>query len=196
MDNLKQYITDELLSSIETKERFVQKNLDSLTDAAKILVKTTKNGGKVIYFGNGGSAADAQHLAAEHVNRLRIERSALPAIAITTDTSIITSIANDRDFDQIFTRQLEAIGNKGDVAIGISTSGNSANVIHALSRAKTLGMTTVAFTGGDGGKILAEGLSDIIFNVGNVKISSRIQETHIFIGHILIELMDKLLDEL
>jgi D-sedoheptulose 7-phosphate isomerase len=193
MKDLEKYINDELVTSLETKKGFVEKNLNNIVKVAELMVKATKNGGKVLYFGNGGSAADAQHLAAEHVNKLRVERSALAAMALTTDTSIITSVANDIGFDEIFSRQVQALGQKNDIAIGISTSGNSENVIRALKAAKEKSIKTIAFTGGNGGKIKTGNLADIILNVENSKVSSRIQETHIFLGHILIELMDKIL---
>jgi len=193
MEQLKQYINDELNLSIELKKDFIQKNIQEIEKLAKLMAELSNQGKMIFYFGNGGSAADSQHLAAEHVNKLRIKRKALPAIALTTDTSVITSIANDISFDAIFERQIEALAKSGDLAIGISTSGNSENVIRALKTAKIMGLTTVSFTGGDGGKIKAEKLSDMNFNVDNSTVSSRIQESHIFLGHILIELMDKIL---
>ena len=193
MDHIKDYIREELSSSVQTKEKFVRENMGHLIKAVELMTQVTLNGGKIIYFGNGGSAADAQHLAAEHVNKLRVQRPALPAIAITTDTSIITSIGNDMSFDDIFSRQIEAVGNKNDLAFGISTSGNSVNVINGLKSARKIGMRTIAMTGGSGGKILMENLGDVLLNVSNSSISSRIQETHIFIGHMLIESMDKIL---
>ena len=193
MKELENYIQNELKSSLETKKDFVEKNMQSILKAATIIAESTKNGGKILYCGNGGSAADAQHLAAEHVNKLRVERAALPAIALTTDTSIITSIANDIGFDEIFSRQVQALAQTNDVVIGISTSGNSENVIRALKVATNKKIKTIAFTGGNGGKIKEQKLADIIFNVEGSKTSSRVQETHIFLGHILIELMDKIL---
>lgn len=193
MDKLTQYIDDELARSIEAKKAFVEKNKAALTKAAELFASATKNGGKIIYFGNGGSAADSQHLAAEHVNKLLVNRKALPAIALTTDSSVITCIANDISFDDIFSRQIEALGNPKDVAVGISTSGNSGNVIKALKAAKSMGIKTIALTGGNGGKILSEKLADIVLNVERAATSPRIQETHIFAGHLVIELMDKIL---
>ncbi len=193
MEQLKQYINDELNLSIELKKDFIQKNIQEIEKLAKLMAELSNQGKMIFYFGNGGSAADSQHLAAEHVNKLRVKRKALPAIALTTDTSVITSIANDISFDAIFERQIEALAKSGDLAIGISTSGNSENVIRGLKIAKTMGLTTISFTGGNGGKIKAEKLSDINFNVDNSTVSSRIQESHIFLGHILIELMDKIL---
>ncbi len=193
MEQLKQYINEELLVSVDIKKTFVQNHLQKIADTAILMAEVSTNGGKVLYFGNGGSAADSQHLAAEHVNKLRIKRRALGAIALTTDTSTITSIANDISFDAIFERQIEAVSKADDLAVGISTSGNSENIIRGLKKAKELGLKTVAFVGGDGGKIKSQNLADVIFNVENSTVSSRIQETHIFLGHILIELMDKIL---
>lgn len=193
MEQLKQYINEELETSISIKKDFVQNNSAQIENTARLMAEISSKKGMIFYFGNGGSAADSQHLAAEHVNKLRIKRQALPAIALTTDTSVLTSIANDINFDAIFERQIEALAKKGDLAIGLSTSGNSENVIRALKKAKELGLKTIAFTGGDGGKIKAEKLADTVFNVENSTVSSRIQETHIFLGHILIELMDKIL---
>ncbi len=193
MEQLKQYINEELAVSIELKKAFVQNNSSEIEKAAHLMAEVSSRKGMIFYFGNGGSAADSQHLAAEHVNKLRVKRPALPAIALTTDSSTLTSIANDIDFNAIFERQIEALGKKGDLAIGISTSGNSENVIRALKKAKELGLKTIALTGGNGGKIKAERLADTVFNVENSTVSSRIQETHIFLGHILIELMDKIM---
>jgi len=193
MEQLKQYINEELLVSVDIKKTFVQHHIQKIVDTAVLMAEVSTNGGKVLYFGNGGSAADSQHLAAEHVNKLRIKRRALGAIALTTDTSTITSIANDISFDAIFERQIEAVSKKEDLAVGISTSGNSENIIRGLKKAKELGLKTVAFVGGDGGKIKSQNLADVIFDVENSTVSSRIQETHIFLGHILIELMDKIL---
>jgi D-sedoheptulose 7-phosphate isomerase len=192
MESFKKYISDELAISIKAKQDFIQKNISEVLRAAELVAQVTLNNGKVIYFGNGGSAADAQHLAAEHVNKLRVKRQALPAIAITTDTSIISSIANDISFEEIFSRQLEALANPLDLAVGLSTSGDSKNVIRGLKKAKELGLKTIAFTGGSGGIIKKDGLADIILNVEGSDFSARIQETHIFLGHILIELMDKI----
>jgi D-sedoheptulose 7-phosphate isomerase len=195
MESFKKYINDELAISIKSKQDFVQNNMSDILRAAELIAHITLNNGKVIYFGNGGSAADAQHLAAEHVNKLRVKRQALPAIAITTDTSTITSIANDISFDEIFSRQLEAIASSLDLTIAFSTSGNSKNVIIALKKARELGLKTIAFTGGDGGVIKKEALADIILNIEGSDFSARIQESHIFLGHILIELMDKIIVE-
>ncbi|HEY8119024.1 MAG TPA: D-sedoheptulose 7-phosphate isomerase [Methylophilaceae bacterium] len=146
-----------------------------------------KNGGKILLMGNGGSAADSQHIAAEIVGRYKKERRGLPAIALSTDTSILTSVGNDYGYDYVFARQIEALCRPEDMVIGITTSGNSANVVRAIEEAKRIGATTVGLTGGRGGKLT--GLCD--FNL--IMPSSdtpRIQEAHIFVGHSLCQLME------
>ena len=147
-----------------------------------------QNGGKILFFGNGGSAADAQHLATEIVVRYKINRRALPAIALTTDTSILTATANDFSFDEIFSRQIEALARPGDVAIGISTSGNSQNVIKALAAAKAIGAIAAGFAGRDGGSMV--GLADPLVIVPS-KVTARIQEMHILIGHALCDIIEQ-----
>ena len=161
----------------------------SIVRAASAISDCLRSRGKLILFGNGGSAADAQHIAAEFMNRFLIERSPLPAIALTTDTSVLTSIANDYAFDEIFSKQVKALGKKGDVALGITTSGSSGNVLKALRAAKKLGMTTIALTG-EGGK--AASLSDIALQIPS-RSTPRIQEAHIAVGHILCDLTDTIL---
>jgi len=173
--------------SAEVKTRFLKENLSQLLDAIKLTAHAFESGNKLFFFGNGGSAADAQHLAAEFVNRYVMDRPPLPAIALTTDTSILTSISNDFAFDEIFAKQLRALGKEGDVAIAISTSGNSSNVIKAIEVAKEMGMKTVALTGNDGG-VLAKN-ADIALNVSSTS-TPRIQEAHILIGHILCEMVE------
>jgi len=145
-------------------------------------------GGKILLCGNGGSAADAQHLAAEFVNRFRMERRPLPAIALTTDTSVITSIANDYHFDQVFSKQVQALARPGDLVVGISTSGNSPNVVEALAAARRLGARTVAFTGARPGKMDLH--SDLVLSVASAD-TPRIQEVQIFLGHILCDLVEE-----
>ncbi len=154
--------------------------------AAKIIF-ALKNGGKVIVFGNGGSASDSQHMAAELVGRFKKERKALPAIALTANTSIITALSNDYGYDVSFKRQVEALGKKGDVAVGISTSGTAKNVIYALKKAKRAGCLTVALTGKGGGKIKQIADLSIVVKSDN---TPRIQEAHILIIHILCELIE------
>ena len=164
-----------------------------ISDLAQKIITCLEAGGKVLFFGNGGSAADAQHLAAELVVRYRLNRKALPAIALTTDTSILTACGNDFGFETIYARQIEALANQGDVAIGISTSGNSPNVIAALSAAKTKGCLTVAFTGENANK--CSGLADLTFQAPS-SVTARIQECHLLVGHIISELIESAIIEL
>jgi len=173
--------------SIRVKEAFVNENLSKLVNVVEAIIAALKAGNKILIFGNGGSAADAQHIAAEFVNRFVIERPPLPAIALTTDTSIITSIGNDYDFSEIFSKQIRAIGQPGDIAWGISTSGNSANVLKALEVAKKMDLVTIAFTGKDGGNIAK--IADLSVNVSS-SVTARIQEVHITAGHAICDLVD------
>jgi D-sedoheptulose 7-phosphate isomerase len=173
--------------SIELKRTFFQKNEQLVVQIAGEICAALEAGRKVLLFGNGGSAADAQHIAAEWVGRFQRERRPLPAIALTTDTSILTAIGNDYGFDQVFVRQVWALGQKGDIAIAISTSGNSPNVLLAADAASEIGMITVALTGRDGGALGSKAKYHL--NVPH-DLSARIQEVHIMIGHILCELAD------
>ena len=173
--------------SIRVKEAFVNENLSKLVSVVEAVTGALKAGNKILIFGNGGSAADAQHIAAEFVNRFVIERPPLPAIALTTDTSVITSIGNDYDFSEIFSKQIRAIGQPGDIAWGISTSGNSANILKGLEVAKKMGLVTIAFTGKDGGAIAK--IADLSVNVSS-SITARIQEVHITAGHAICDLVD------
>jgi D-sedoheptulose 7-phosphate isomerase len=186
---MKNIILDALSDSIRVKEAFITGHLDRIIQASEMMATAIVSGHKILIFGNGGSAADAQHIAAEFINRFRIERQPLAALALTTDTSIITSIANDYHFDEIFEKQLRALGKKGDIAVGISTSGNSRNVIRAAAAAKEIGLLTIGLTG-PGGK-LAESV-DLNFAVES-QITARIQESHIMLGHLLCELVDRIL---
>jgi len=171
----------------EVKTRFLKENLPRFLEAIKLVSQAFERGNKLLLLGNGGSAADAQHIAAEFVNRFVIDRPPLPAIALTTDTSILTSVANDSAFQEIFARQIKALGKEGDVVIGLSTSGNSPNVIRALEVAKEMGIKTVALTGNDGGMLAR--LADIPLVVSSSS-TPRIQETHILVGHILCEMVE------
>ncbi|HJZ67643.1 MAG TPA: D-sedoheptulose 7-phosphate isomerase [Blastocatellia bacterium] len=173
--------------SIESKRNFFDTNAEAVARAAELIISSVRAGGKVLTFGNGGSAADAQHIAAELVNRLNYDRPPIAAIALTTDTSILTSVGNDSSFDELFERQVRALGRAGDVALAISTSGNSPNVLHAVEAARELGVKTIALTGRDGGK-LAKSVDLAL--VVNSRSTQRIQETHITIGHILCELAE------
>jgi len=173
--------------SSQLKESFVNENLMKMIHAVEAIINTLKSGGKILLFGNGGSAADAQHLAAEFVNRFLIERPPLPAIALTTDTSIITSIGNDYDFSEIFSKQIRALGHAGDVAWGISTSGKAKNVFKGLEQAKKMGLVTIGLTGKDGGDIA--GIVDHALIVASSS-TPRIQEVHITIGHVICQMVD------
>ncbi|MEW6673002.1 MAG: D-sedoheptulose 7-phosphate isomerase [Thermodesulfobacteriota bacterium] len=186
---MKNIILDALSESIRVKEAFINGHLDRIVQAAEMLATAAASGHKILIFGNGGSAADAQHIAAEFVNRFRVERQPLAALALTTDTSVITSIANDYHFDEIFEKQVRALGKRGDIAVGISTSGNSRNVIRAVDAARKIGLLTIGLTG-PGGK-LAD-LVDLNFAVDS-RTTARIQESHILLGHMLCELTDRIL---
>jgi D-sedoheptulose 7-phosphate isomerase len=169
---------------------FREEQTEKLIAAARMLAAAFQEGNKVLLFGNGGSAADAQHLAAEFVNRFQVERPPLAALALTTDTSILTAIGNDYDFQDIFVKQIKALGKKGDVAWGISTSGSSPNVVKGLEAAREQGLSILAVTGRDGGKMAP--LADICLNVPSHD-TPRVQEVQITIGHILCDLVDFLL---
>ena len=184
---MKDIILGILEDGIAVKRSCVESHLDDIIKGADMLADCVAAGGKVMLFGNGGSAADAQHLAAEFVNRFQIERPPLAAIALTTDTSILTSIANDYRFDDIFSKQIKALGKKGDIAWGLSTSGNSPNVVKAVQSARKLGMTTIGMTG-RGGE-LAE-CADLVLAVAS-DTTARVQESHITLGHILCELLER-----
>jgi D-sedoheptulose 7-phosphate isomerase len=177
-----------LTGSIKAKELFFDQSASLLLDTVEIILKSFNQGGKLILCGNGGSAADAQHLAAEFVNRFLIDRRPLPALALTTDTSILTSVGNDFSYDDIFAKQLQALGKPEDIFLGISTSGNSGNVIKAIETAKEIGIITVGLTGGEGGRIAP--LVDILLNVP-VDHTPHIQECHIWIEHMLCQLIDE-----
>ena len=174
--------------SIEVKAQLLEQHVSTITRLAELLVGTLRAGGKLVLFGNGGSAADAQHVAAELVNRFLIDRDALAAIALTTDTSILTSVCNDADFDQVFSRQVRALVQRGDVAVGISTSGNSPNVVNGVIAAREKGATTVGFTGRGGGEL--KDLVDICFSVPSES-TPRIQEAHITVWHAICEVVEK-----
>jgi len=179
---------DEFLQGINELEGLLNGlEFEKVEKIASEIIESIRNGGKLMICGNGGSAADAQHMAAEFVNRFLKERKPLPAIALTTDTSNITSIANDYSFDEIFSKQVEALGRKGDVLIGISTSGNSNNVLKALVKARELGLRTIGLLGRDGGKIKAH--CDIFMTVGSTS-TPRIQEVHEFVIHTVCKMVE------
>src|SRR5512147_3040819 len=166
--------------SVQAKQAFLREHLDVLIQVVNAVADCFRKGHKLLLFGNGGSAADSQHIAAEFVNRFRIERPPLAALALTTDASVLTSIGNDYHFDEVFEKQIHALGVKGDVAWGISTSGNSPNVVKAVQASRAKGLTTIGMTG-KGGK-LAE-CADLVLTVES-SITARIQETHITMGHL------------
>ena len=174
--------------SAEVKRRFVRDHADRIVQIARLMMEAFREGRKVVLFGNGGSATDASHIAAEFVGRYKRDRTPLPALALGTDMAAITCIANDYEYNEIFARQVLAHGRKGDIAIAISTSGNSMNVLKGVEAAKTLGLITVGWTGGRGGK-LAE-VVDHSFIVPSV-VTARIQESHITLGHVLCELIEE-----
>lgn len=185
---MKKEIEDIYKESIRVKEEAFQQNAPGISMAVDEIVKCFQNGGKILLFGNGGSAADSQHMAAEFIGRFQKERRSLPAIALTTDSSILTALGNDYSFDIIFARQIEGLGKKGDVALGISTSGNSKNVIEGIKKAKELGLKTITLTGCDGGKLAP--LSDINLNVSSMA-TARIQESHLCLYHTICELVER-----
>ena len=162
----------------------------AIFEAACLITACFRSGGKLLFFGNGGSAADAQHLAAEFVGRFVRERAGLPAIALTTDSSILTAVGNDYGFDRVFARQLEALGRAGDVAIGISTSGNSPNVLEGIKAAKRERLTTIGLSGKDGGVLAKE--ADLTITISSSS-TARIQECHIAVGHLFCELTEEAL---
>jgi D-sedoheptulose 7-phosphate isomerase len=174
--------------SISAKERFLRENGNTLEKVIDLIACAFKEGQKLLLCGNGGSAADAQHIAAEFVNRYLIERPPLPAIALTTDTSALTSIANDYGPEEIFAKQIQALGKAGDVVLAISTSGNSPNIVRALEVCRARDIHTIGLTGGSGGKMAA--LVDYLLCVSATAVTPRIQETHILVGHVICEMVD------
>jgi len=177
-----------LADSITAKEDFYRDHRQKLFQLVDWVVACFRAGNKLMICGNGGSAADAQHLAAEFVNRFLINRPPLPALALTTDTSILTSVGNDFSYDDIFAKQVEALGKSGDILLGISTSGNSPNVVRAVDTAKKLGIRTVALTGGSGGRLAGE--AELVLTVPSAK-TPHIQEAHLWIEHMLCWLVDE-----
>jgi D-sedoheptulose 7-phosphate isomerase len=190
---MNEFISTRLEQSNQAKEEFAKESSDKIITLAKRIVTTFDNGGKVLIFGNGGSAADAQHVAAEFVNRFLLNRRPLPAIALTTDASILTAIGNDFSYDMVFTKQIQALGKPEDLAWGVTTSGTSPNVVQALAEAKKIGMTTVAMTGGT---IIPENgvhpYCDMVLNVPS-NYTPRIQEAHLWIEHLVCEIVEKMM---
>lgn len=191
---LQEMVCDRIRRSVELKQTLLQDEAFSalVIEAALQIVKALRAGGKVMFFGNGGSAADAQHLAAEFTGRYLKERRALPALALHANTSAVTAIGNDYGFDLVFARQIEALGKDRDVAVGISTSGNSPNVLRALEAAKSKSIYTVALTGASGGKM--KSVADCTIRIPSEE-TPRIQECHILAGHIICEIAEDMLFE-
>jgi len=187
---MKDAITKIFEESAQLKIKFVRENVDKIIDVVQLIAQAFREGKKVILFGNGGSATDASHIAAEFVNRFLLERPPLPAIALNTDVAVLTSISNDYDYSQVFSKQLAALGHEGDVVIGISTSGNSPNILKALEVAQKNGLKSVVLTGGTGGKLA--NIADYAFIVPS-KVTARIQETHITLGHAICQMVDEAL---
>jgi len=170
------------------QKEFLKGGIDTLVRVAEVLVEASRKGRKVLLFGNGGSAADAQHVAAELVNRFRANRRAIAAIALTTDTSVLTSIANDLGYNRVFSRQIEALGRPDDVAFAFSTSGTSPNVVEAVRAARAQGLVTVGFAGGDGGLLVREADHCVVVASAN---TPRVQEMHILAAHALCDLVEQ-----
>jgi len=185
---MRREIAKRLQESAQIKTAIAKSKISEIERMVDFIITAYKAGGKVVLFGNGGSAADAQHIAGELVGKFKLNRQALPAIALTTNTSILTAVANDYGYETVFSRQVEALVNEKDVVIGISTSGNSPNVIEAIKTAKMKGAKTIGLTGGNGGK-LAE-VADLVLMVPSDS-TPRIQEAHITIGHIVCELVER-----
>ena len=185
---MKENIKNQILESAKIKKEMVKIGVESIEKAAELLIESIKAGGKILWCGNGGSAADAQHLATELMGGMsEHDRMPIPSIALTTDSSFITAWSNDTDFDSIFSRQVQGLGEEGDVLVGISTSGNSKNVINALKQAKYKKLKTIAFAGKTGGSL--DGIADITIKVPSDN-TQRIQESHIMIGQILCSLIE------
>jgi D-sedoheptulose 7-phosphate isomerase len=185
---MRDHIKDILLQSIQVKEDLMRSRIENIIDIASAAIECLKKGGKLLLCGNGGSASDSQHIAAELVGRFGKERSGLPALALTVNTSVLTAVANDYGYEFVFSRQVEALAQKNDLVIGISTSGKAKNVAAALRQAKKMGLKTVALTGGDGGELVK--IADLSLTVPS-SVTARIQEAHIAIGHIICELVEQ-----
>jgi D-sedoheptulose 7-phosphate isomerase len=188
MKQATQLIEQLVSESLRVKAQFFEENKAAIAKTAETIAQVLRNGRKVLLFGNGGSAADAQHLAAELVGRFGPDRPPQAAISLSTDTSILTAVGNDYGYDKVFARQIEALGQAGDAAFAISTSGNSPNVIEAIDMARSKGLFTVGFTGETGGKM--KDRVDVLFCVPSRQ-TARIQETHVLLGHILCDLIDR-----
>ena len=185
---MKENIKNQILESVKIKNKIVEDGVEQIEKAAEILINCTKNSGKIFWCGNGGSAGDAQHLATELMGGMTDhDRKPIPSLALTTDSSFLTAWSNDTDFDSIFSRQIQGLGEEGDVLVGISTSGNSKNVINALKQAKYKNLKTISLTGKTGGDL--NGIADVTIKVPSNN-TQRIQESHIMIGQILCGLLE------
>ncbi len=189
---MKETIISILRESADIKLRFAKESFESIIKATEMIKKCIKGGGKIMIMGNGGSAADAQHIASEFVNKYRFERRPVAAIALTTDSSVLTSISNDRSYEEVFSRQIEALGQKNDLVWGITTSGKSKNIIRALETAKAMGLKTLVFTGRSDSKV--KDLADCVVSIPS-KSTPRIQEVHITVAHIICELIEQSLED-
>jgi D-sedoheptulose 7-phosphate isomerase len=187
---MEKILADNLKGSIAAKEEFARTQSEAVFRLVRAIASSLKNGGKLLLFGNGGSAADAQHVAAEFVNRFLIDRPPLAAVALTTDSSILTSIGNDFSFDDLFSKQIIALGREGDIALGISTSGTSPNVVQGLEAARDKGLVTAALTGGNGGVV--KDLADHVL-IAPTSFTPHIQEVHLWVEHLLCQLVDEVL---
>ncbi len=189
---MKDKILKEFKESISVKEKFINDHSDTVIEVSKAIAAAFNEGSKLILFGNGGSACDASHIAAEFVNRFKRERPGLPAIALNTDMAVITSIANDYDYSEVFSRQLKSLAMEGDVVIAITTSGHSSNVIKAMDVAKKKKLKTIIFTGSKGEKLASKASYSFVVPSDN---TPRIQETHITLGHVLCLMVEEILFE-
>ncbi len=188
---MKENIKNQILESAKIKNKIIEQGIEQIEKAAEIFINCTKNGGKIFWCGNGGSAGDAQHLATELMGGMTDhDRKPIPSLALTTDSSFLTAWSNDTDFDSIFSRQIQGLGEEGDVLVGISTSGNSKNVINALKQAKYKNIKTISLTGKTGGEL--NGIADVTIKVPSNN-TQRIQESHIMIGQILCGLLESFL---
>ncbi len=189
---MKEKILKEFKESISVKEKFIQDHLDTVIEVSKAIASAFNEGNKLILFGNGGSSTDASHIAAEFVNRFKRDRPGLPAIALNTDMAVITSIANDYDYSEVFSRQLKSLAFEGDVVIAITTSGHSQNVVKAMEVAKKKKLKSIVFTGSKGEKLASKAHYSFVVPSDN---TPRIQETHITLGHVLCLMVEEILFE-
>jgi D-sedoheptulose 7-phosphate isomerase len=183
------YLNQTYRESEEIRRHFLENYGSKLLEGSEAIGKSFKAGGKLLIAGNGGSAADAQHMAAEMIGRMLMERRPLPALALTTDSSNLTAVGNDYGFEYVFSKQVQGLGRRGDVLLAISTSGNSKNILLAVEEAKKIGMTVIGLTGGSGGELMKRVDIGLCAELG--KNSSRIQETHLFAVHSLVDLLDR-----